>query len=246
MNIHVCTHRQFDPAAATLDPVSQNDYQAARSHPAYPPKDRSRSLMPRVRFANVTDQLAQHRSTRAFLLNAADRVKVVGFRGGAKPVSTGTSQVGRLCVTDGMACCIAVAIGGEKINARSGEREPGAKARIFHVYPYNDAFPTEISNYVSKLAAEGLRPKAALHGGGDAYGEKLPNELRALFKALNVPLEFDEAGIERGNKDTLLGAVVGRDNRVQFVTELLAVRSSRSLQAQGRNVQEGQSLQSLR
>jgi hypothetical protein len=240
-----CTHRIFNPVTEKLEPVTPEQYQAGRSNPNREPKDRSNDfpVALRIRKEKAESQLSQDRSMRQFLLKETERVKVAGYNRGKHAATTGTSVVGRLVATDGMGFCIAVAIGGEKINPETGKAEPGGKIRIFHIYPHNDEFADDIEAYVKKLKSENLTAKAAICGGNE-YDTTLPKAIHGVFVKLEVPIEFDERG-SLEDPGTPLGGFVGEDNRVHFVTEILVPEKNErsSLDFQWPGAEYGGSLQ---
>lgn len=217
-----CTHRIFNPVTRLLELVTPEQYQEGRSNPDKPVKDRSDSSPTRVRIREAGSQHARDRGMRQFVLDALERVKVVGYSKGRHPATTGTSRVGRLCATDGMGFCMGVAIGGEKIDPVTKEVLPGAKVRIFHIYPHNDKHEDDLAAYVKKLRGEGLTPRFAMHGGTE-YDKRLAKSLQDLFgeKKLNVAREFYEPG-SLEDPGTPLGVYVGKDNKVHFVTDIVA------------------------
>jgi len=235
------THHRFDPDEFELYDVGEDAYLANRSHQERNAlenagiKQHEPIWAPKV--DRISRQSARDENLRRCIVNQFDRqvTKAIGFNGEGHehPATTGTSMPNTLCVTSGMSSCIAVAIGGEKFNA-DGEPIPGAKVRVFHIYPGTDIGPgntaarADIEKYIAKLQAEGLQVKAAMHGGDYrlAYSNRLAKEMRDLFIENppfkeSVKLEFDETCEKRGKK-TPLGVIIEKD-RVVFKTEVAAV-----------------------
>ncbi|RZI40923.1 hypothetical protein EGT07_21750 [Herbaspirillum sp. HC18] len=227
---------QSDDRTRSFQPLSVEEYQAARTHPEQPVKDRSNLEAPaavlsasrvralsvyRARDENLRRSLMHFLGPRRYLLQPGDTVKMIGYNADESPVATtGTSRIDMPCLTDGMGPCIAVAIGGERRN--NGSCLPGAKARIFHVFPFNTNSVQELSSYITKLQDAGLTVRAAMHGGEEMIrlSRKQAANLRAMFAEANVHVDFDET-CENLVGSTLLGAVIREDNSVQFVTELV-------------------------
>lgn len=216
-----------DPYFAQLTP---QEYQAARSHPERPIKNRPSSMI--VAETDAADNITIVQShpahdenmRRHFMLQPDADVKIIGYNpGGNNPIaSTGTSQLKTPCFTEGLDVCSAVAIGGEKV-ADGNHRLPGAKVRVFHVFPYNVNVSETISAYVTQLRNEGLTVKAAAYGGDSAYDYSVAasENLRAVLRELSIPVEFDEMCDKRPDRiSSLLGAVIRDDHSVQFFTKL--------------------------
>jgi hypothetical protein len=206
-------------------PVAQ--YQANRSHPERPAKDRREvERFPAELTAARIKNLAPGESMgpRQFVLSPNRDVKAVAYASlpGSRPATTGTSQPGVLCLTDGMGPCIAVAIGGEPGATRPGGHSERARVRVFHVFPDNVDVTGAIGDYVRRLQGDGLTVRAALHGGeADLYKSRsTAAAIRSLFAEQGVRVEFDESCERRDGLDTPLGAVVDEGNEVQFVTGL--------------------------
>lgn len=171
-------------------------------------------------------------SHRQFVLRPGCDVKAVAYSADREspPASTGTSQANVVCLTDGMGPCIAVAVGGER--AAAGALSSGAKVRVFHVFPDNAGVSEHLGGYVRRLQREGLRVRAALHGGRSDLekSRRVCTEIRSLLHDLGVRVEFDEACEMRDGRDSLLGAVIGDQHEVTLITEL-AQRCQRSADA---------------
>ncbi|PPV07357.1 type III effector [Xanthomonas bromi] len=207
------------------------DYQQTRSHPHTQIKDRSQSAFPivDVKGANAAQG-------RAFAIDHFTTVKVAGFNYNVPNdadtthlYSTGTSLPNTPVITDGMGACIAIAFAAERINPENRHPMPGAKVRVFHVYPFarEELAPGEVINaiqrYIEKIRRDGLTLRAAMHGGLSSSESSLAtaSELRALFDSQQVPVEFDETCDERA-EETPLGAVINDDYSVDFITRLVA------------------------
>ncbi|WP_057655732.1 XopAF/AvrXv3 family type III secretion system effector, partial [Xanthomonas axonopodis] len=142
---------------------------------------------------------------------------------------SGTSLPNTPVITDGMGACIAIAFAAERINPGNRRPMPGAKVRVFHVYPFarQELAPGEVINaiqrYIKKIRQEGLTLRVAMHGGLSSSESSLAtaNELRALFDSKQVPVEFDETCDKRA-EETPLGAVINDDYSVEFITRLVA------------------------
>lgn len=209
----------------SLRPLSGEEYQAARSHGNRPVKDRSEmERFPReLTAARIKDlHPGQLPPRRQFVLRPSHDLKAVAYnaRENSSPASTGTSQTNVVCLTDGMGPCIAVAIGGERMGA--GVSSLGAKVRVFHVFPDNVDVSGSLGDYVRRLQRDGLHVRAALHGGENDLekSRQASSEIRSLLQGLGVQVEFDEACERRDGLDTLLGAVIDDEHKVDFVTEL--------------------------
>jgi hypothetical protein len=208
-----------------LRPCSAQEQQRGRTHPDRPIKDRSamERFPAELTASRIRDlgpgELAPRRQ---HVLNPSRDVKAVAYNTlpGSRVATTGTSQVGVPCLTDGMGPCIAVAIGGERVV--DGSPREGAKARIFYVFPDNVDVPATLGAYIKRLQDDGLTVRAALHGGEEdlAKSRDKAAEIRSLLGELGVQVDFDESCERRDGRDTLLGAVVSEDNEVNFVTGL--------------------------
>lgn len=159
---------------------------------------------------------------RQFVLRPSHDLKAVAYnaRPNSFPASTGTSQTNVVCLTDGMGPCIAVAVGGERMGA--GASSVSAKVRVFHVFPDNVDVSGSLGDYVRRLQRDGLRVRAALHGGENDLekSRQASAEIRSVLQGLGVQVEFDEACERRDGRDSLLGAVIDDQHKVDFVTEL--------------------------
>jgi hypothetical protein len=183
------------------------------------------------------EDLSRHPNPYTYLLSNDEIVKVTGYNAweddvnfASLPVaSTGTSQTNRLCVTDNMGPCIAVAIGGEG---------PSPNVRVFHVFD-NNTFEEEITSYVEKIKNKGLSVKAAMHGGDhpDDISQKTANDLRALFRSFKIELEFDET-CEKKQGSTPLGAVILPDRSILFVKEVVTPDPQRKTHEKYHDAQE--------
>jgi hypothetical protein len=187
-------------------------------HPlsVYQLRDRLRQLPP-----------DQPPKAREFVLSESHDVKVLGFNDSGPAATTGTSKTNVLCLTDGMGPCIGIALGAEKIDRDGVTRLPGAKARVLHVPPAVDDLDSTLRERIEGYASEGLTVRAALHGGW-LFNEAQAEATRTALRNLLVTLEFDETCEKRPRRltaqgisvidDTPLGAVVGADYTVRFVT----------------------------
>jgi len=256
---------KYKPASGLLEHASDEEYlEKLRHHP----KKNSIIRSVKTRFLGIdakkqagrgsgvcdvkkyaSPSLLNSHPYRFLLSPERDWAKAVGSSGpGNPPASTGTSQLNTLCITDGMGPCIAVAVGGEKRTLNGNA--PGAKVRVFHVFPRNSNITKNIGVYIKNLQRSGLTVKVAMHGGNydpdiiaGAYKEldrspkspyyealasasRLPHEraqeLRNLFSSLGVKTEFDEAS-EKRHTFTPLGVFIRDDNSVQFVTQVAAI-----------------------
>ncbi|WAT14141.1 XopAF/AvrXv3 family type III secretion system effector [Xanthomonas fragariae] len=228
---HKLSHHRLPNGDDTLAMVSVESYQSVRSHPRRAIKDRSTSVFP---FIEVDDADAAH--GHAFKIENSTTVKVAGFNY-TEPndahtthlYSTGTSRPNMPVMTDGMGACIAVACAAERIDPMSGRRTKGAKARVFHVYPFaqQDLVPAEvlksIQRYVDKTKQEGLTLRVAMHGGlpNNTSSSDTARALRQLFDRKQVRIELDQTCDNRPG-ETPLGAVIRDDHSVHFITQLIA------------------------
>ncbi|MBY4871412.1 hypothetical protein K6W76_33930, partial [Burkholderia anthina] len=154
---------------------------------------------------------------RSYQLSRGQMVKVLGWGEGTidkeYPLATGTSRPGQVCITDGMAVCMAVVVGG--IANGSGK----AKLKVFHIQPdINSKGVDAVRRYVDRLDQLGYTElKVAMHG-GNVYprheSEKIKREksivgkLRSIFDRPNITVELDEAGERRGTRNSALGGVI--------------------------------------
>jgi hypothetical protein len=214
---YISQHR-YDPAADGLVPLSAEEYECYRLHPDKPVKDRSAMAPVAIRL-DRSDVGGAGGTMRRFILNQYQTTKVIGYNMDcmSPPASTGTSQEDTLCVTDRLAPCIAVAVG--------GEGPQGAKARLFHVFPHNDDIPGSIDRYIGKLHRHGCTTiKAAMHGGVDSGKSKqIAVGLRQLFDLRGVEVKPDEACDKRGGRDTPLGVYIER-GEVKFAQRIEVTR----------------------
>lgn len=238
MNI---SHFRFrtDLETPYFEQASLEAYQATRTHPTRPIKNRSLMEPPPADFIASRIDLKQTRASHAETLQCITRnpqsrtvtlfanslVKMIGYnvQAGDTVATTGTSKLKTLCITDGMGPCIGVAIGGEKLNLH-GVPSFGAKVRVFHVFPWNLGAPAELRAYIEKLQGWGLSVRAAMHGG--ALGGVIPEisvwqsrMLRALFLNMNVQLDMDET-CERRDDCKPMGVIIDVTHAVRFVTNL--------------------------
>jgi hypothetical protein len=222
--------------------MNEGQYQKHRRHPGRALKARPDIYEDTpMRIGRSRDVTGTTDLRHAFVLKDRQPVKVIGYSDGtdagrnispSSAQSTGTSQKNVLCVTDGMGPCIAVAVGGENIDA-TGTKRAGATVRIFHVYPYNDNAIADIRVYLDKLRSRGLTIKAAMHGGSadSETSMALAQNLRGLFQVNGIALQFDETCEKRGSysdrtavvqgASTPMGAVIKHDNSVNFITNIV-------------------------
>ncbi|MDM7555092.1 XopAF/AvrXv3 family type III secretion system effector [Xanthomonas fragariae] len=225
------SHHCLPSNCDTLAMVPVGLYESARSHPGRPIKDRSRSAFPLIEVGG-----ADEAHDDAFKIDNSTTVKVAGFNyiepnnaDTTHLYSTGTSQPNMPVMTDGMGVCIAVACAAERIDPTSGMRKKGAKARVFHVYPFarQDLVPGEalksIQRYVDKTRQEQLTLRVAMHGGVPDNTSSLDTvrALRELFDRNKVRVELDQTCDNRRG-DTPFGAVIRDDHSVHFITQLIA------------------------
>lgn len=170
-------------------------------------------------------------------LQAGELVKVLGWGKGPidpdYPLAVGTSKPGQVCVTDGMAICMAVVVGA---TSKDGSQ---AKLKVFHIQPeMNPKGLQAVQEYVQKLKDENLTELSVGMHGGNQYPadatEKLAQEkatvdgLHALFKGADMQL--NELGGLRGVKNTALGGVIQRISKegeparygIRVINELVA------------------------
>lgn len=225
------SHHRLTRDGDSLGMVSVSDYQQVRSHTYNQIKDRSQSTFPIV---DVESTGAGR--DRAFVIDRSTTVKVAGFNYNVANdahtshlYSTGTSLTNTPVITDGMGACIAVAFAAERIYPRTGRPMPGAKIRVFHVYPFarQELEPGEVMNtirrYIGQIRADRLALRVAMHGGLSSSDASLATarQLRAMFEREEVPIEFDET-CNRRAEQTPLGAVINDDYSVDFITRLVA------------------------
>ncbi|MFL7958516.1 XopAF/AvrXv3 family type III secretion system effector [Xanthomonas vasicola] len=206
-------------------------YQAARSHAHNQIKDRSQSAFPLIDVESATAG-----QDRAFAIDHFTTVKVAGFNYNVTNdahtthlYSTGTSLPNTPVITDGMGACIAVAFAAERIDPSTKRPMPGAKVRVFHVYPFSrqELAPGEvmkaIQRYIDETREHGLALRVAMHGGLSDSESSIATAgaLRTLFDSQQVPVEFDET-CEKRIEETPLGAVINDDYSVDFITQLVA------------------------
>ncbi|WP_308460396.1 XopAF/AvrXv3 family type III secretion system effector [Pseudomonas syringae] len=212
--------------------VSLAAYQAERRHRGNLIKDRSQSALPWVQVYHSETGLDY-----SFQIDRTTTVKVAGFNynvpndGKTRHLySAGTSQVNMPVITDNMSACIAVACAAENVDAGTGERRPGAKVRVFHLFPFRreNLMPKQVlasvRDYLQDIKEQGLTMRAALHGGnreGD-FSVSTAEALKSLFADEGIPLEFDETCANR-TSETLLGAVILNDNSTRFIKHLVAL-----------------------
>jgi|GEM_PF-5122564 len=224
------SHHRLARDGDSLGMVSVSDYQQVRSHQYSRIKDRSQSTFPIV---DVESSTAGH--DRAYVIDRFTTVKVAGFNYNVPNdahtshlYSTGTSLTNTPVITDGMGACIAVAFAAERIYPRTGRPMPGAKVRVFHVYPFarQELEPGEVLNairrYIDQIREDRLTLRVAMHGGLSSSTASLATarELRAMFDREQVPIEFDET-CDRRSEQTPLGAVINDDYSVDFITRLV-------------------------
>jgi hypothetical protein len=233
----------------SLDPLAEKEAKKYRNHPEKPHKLRDPAQIgygSQIRITPLSEKPEKPlqsiiNANRLFTLKHGDLVKVIGASD-SKVQSTGTSQKGGLCVTDNAETCIKLAGGGEKINA-CGEKEKGAKVRVFHIYKVDENTLEEIENYFLKLHKNGLTIKVAMHGAGripetDESDQELNQQtqrevhtLRNLLCRWKITPEFDETYEKRKDydvndgsvvqfSDTPLGAIINEDNSVSFKTDI--------------------------
>ena len=154
-----------------------------------------------------------------------------GIGGEEYPLAAGTSRPGVVCVTDGMAVCTAVVIG-----ARTADKRQ-AKIKVFHIHPDMNTKALEaIDSHIQNLKHMGFTEfTGALHGGNYYKPEetakverekRIHSDLRNMFDTHNIPLELDEAGEKRAEKNTALGAVIeptgSGEVTVRIINEIVA------------------------
>ncbi|WP_146749329.1 XopAF/AvrXv3 family type III secretion system effector [Paracidovorax anthurii] len=188
--------------------------QALRSHPEKPLKNRaSEERFPCVL---VSDRLEQAPASRQFAFELSPRkpIKGIGYSSKANEVATtGTSQAGVLCLTDGLGPCVAVALAAEHSDGK-------AKARIFHIAPHNHLLP--VARYVKQMEKDGYEVRAALHGGDndEPVSRRKADEVRALLRGLGVPVQIEDTGGGMDGNGSL-GAVVEDDGTARFVMDVV-------------------------
>lgn len=232
------SHFRFrtDPEDPYFEQASLKAYQATRTHPSRPIKDRdlmdsppveltaSRIVLKQTRASHAENlqRIMRNPQSRTVTLFANSLVKMVGYNSedGDTVATTGTSKLNTLCITDGMGPCIGLAIGGERFDRRGGPL-PGSKVRIFHVFPRNVTSKDEVEGYIQKLQRWGLTVRAAMHG-GELDSQKSVGQsrmFRALFLNMNVRLDVDET-CERRDDNKPMGVIIHDNHAVQFVTNL--------------------------
>ncbi|MGD3045398.1 XopAF/AvrXv3 family type III secretion system effector [Xanthomonas oryzae pv. oryzicola] len=230
------SHHRLAQDGETLVMVPVTYYQKARSHPHSQIKDRSQSALPIIDVGG-----ADAAQGRAFAIDHSTTVKVAGFNYNVPNdahtthlYSTGTSLRNTPVITDGMGACIAVAFAAERIDPRSKRPMPGAKVRVFHVYPFSrlelapDEVMKAIQRHIDEIREDGLTLRVAMHGGLSDSDSSLTtaSALRELFNSQQVPVEFDET-CEKRMEETPLGAVINSDYSVNFITRLVATEQLR-------------------
>ncbi|CAD0340818.1 XopAF/AvrXv3 family type III secretion system effector [Xanthomonas hortorum pv. vitians] len=225
------SHHRLAQDGDTLVMVPVSYYQEARSHPHNQIKDRSQSAFPLIDVGG-----ANAAQGRAFAIDHFTTVKVAGFNYNVPNdshtthlYSTGTSLPNIPVITDGMGACIGVAFAAERIDPRNKRPMPGAKVRVFHVYPFSrmELAPKEvmkaIQRHIDEIREDGLTLRIAMHGGLSSSDSSLAtaSALRALFDSQQVPVEFDET-CEKRMGETPLGAVINDDYSIDFITRLVA------------------------